>query len=99
MISLDFWTDTTAYNFFVDNLVMAGQSTVPVANNDSYDAVSGRQLAVAAPGVLANDTGGSGPLSAILVTSPAHDSSFSFSTNGGFNYTPSASFTGTDTFN
>jgi hypothetical protein len=82
----------------ITNLVCGCCSTnTPVANNDSYNAVSGHQLTVAAPGVLANDTGGIGPLSAILLTSPAHGT-FSFSTNGGFTYTPAGNFTGTDSF-
>jgi len=84
-----------AYTFFLDNIIVTTNDDC-VANYDAYAATSGRTLNVAAPGVLANDTGG-GPLSAILVTEPANGS-VSFTNNGGFAYTPADSFTGTDSF-
>src|SRR5205814_3202373 len=62
-----------------------------------YTAVSGLQLSVPAPGVLGNDSGGSGPLNASLVSGVSHGT-LSLNSNGGFNYTATGGFTGTDTF-
>ena len=54
---------------------------------------------VAAPGVLANDTGpkGSTGLTASLVASPA-DGTLSFNSDGSFTYTPNSGYFGTDSF-
>ena len=94
-VSLDFYTDTNAYQFTVDNVVV---NELPlVANNDSYSVVSGLTLMVGAPGVLANDTGGNGTFSAILATNVTHGT-LNLNSNGGFTYTSTADFTGTDTF-
>jgi hypothetical protein len=50
-------------------------------------------------GVLANDTDAqSDPLTAVLVTGPTNAASFALATNGTFNYTPNAGFSGPDTF-
>ncbi|MGD0262554.1 MAG: Ig-like domain-containing protein, partial [Verrucomicrobiota bacterium] len=94
-ISLDFWTDATAYQMAVTNVLVYALPLV--ANNDSYTAVLGVPLTVAAPGVLANDTGGNGPLIATLVTAPAHGT-LTLTNNGGFTYNATNNFTGTDTF-
>jgi hypothetical protein len=70
----------------------------PVANNDSYSTTENTTLTVGAPGVLANDTDADGySLTAILLSGTA-DGTLSLSTNGGFTYTPTNSFTGTDSF-
>ncbi len=53
----------------------------------------------AAGGVLANDTDADGdPLTASLVSSPNHASAFVLNADGSFTYTPSANFSGTDSF-
>jgi hypothetical protein len=96
-VSVDMWTDASAYTMAVDNVLVSPISTTPIANNDAYNAVTGRLLTIPAPGVLANDTGGSGPLRAVLVTGVSHGT-FALSTNGGFTYTATGNFTGTDTF-
>ena len=50
-------------------------------------------------GVLANDTDVDGdPLTAVFVTSPANASAFSLGIDGSFSYTPTAGFSGTDSF-
>ncbi len=70
----------------------------PVANNDSYTAIGGATLSVAAPGVLANDSAAPGKtLTAILVSGPAHGTA-ALNPNGSFTYTPAAGFAGTDSF-
>ena len=69
----------------------------PVAASESYTVQSGTTLNVTAPGVLANDSGGANPLSAVLVTTTANGE-LTLSPDGSLSYTPSAGFTGTDTF-
>ncbi|MDT7855729.1 Ig-like domain-containing protein [Rubrivirga sp. S365] len=70
----------------------------PTAQPDSYTTAEGAALTVDAPGVLANDTDPDGtPLAAELVTQPA-SGAVEFTVDGSFTYTPSAGFSGTDTF-
>jgi len=73
-------------------------STIPVvAVADSYT-TSAAILVTAAPGVLGNDVNPSGSaLSATLVTDVLHGT-LALSPNGGFTYTPTVGFLGTDTF-
>jgi VCBS repeat-containing protein len=75
----------------------------PAANDDYYTSVNllvvSLPLTVSAPGVLGNDTDVDGdPVTAELVTGPAHGSVFSFNADGSFGYTALLSFTGTDSF-
>ncbi|MBN1145303.1 MAG: tandem-95 repeat protein [Bacteroidales bacterium] len=71
----------------------------PVAVNDAYDIAEGTTLAVSAPGVLSNDTGGDGnSLLAVLENSPAHSTSFSLEPSGAFTYTHDGSETTSDAF-
>ncbi len=70
----------------------------PVANNDSYSTVMNTTLTVGQPGVLANDAIGNGnSLTAILVSGPAQGALI-LNTNGGFSYTPTNNFVGSDSF-
>jgi hypothetical protein len=70
----------------------------PVANNDSYSTVVNMTLTVGSPGILANDTDADGDnLTAILVTSTTNGI-LNLNTNGGFSYTPTNNFIGTDSF-
>jgi VCBS repeat-containing protein len=70
----------------------------PVAQPDSYALIVNEVLTVTAPGVLANDTDPAGnPLSASLVSSPAHGS-LALDADGSLVYTPAAGYTGTDRF-
>jgi hypothetical protein len=96
-ISLDLYEDNNTYTMFLDNLAVYLLSNAPQANNDSYNATRGVLLTVPAPGVLGNDTGGSGPLHAVLATNATHGT-LNLSTNGGFTYISAANFTGTDTW-
>ena len=83
-----------------DGLGDACENTAPTAMNDGYSTDEDTPLAVAAPGVLENDSDpdSGDTISAVLVTFPSHVSSFTFSSNGSFNYTPASNFNGTDTF-
>src|SRR5262249_5307911 len=72
--------------------------TAPVAANDTYSARKNVPLTVAAPGGLANDTHPeSDPLTAVLVSGPAHGT-LTLNPNGSFTYTPATDYTGTDSF-
>ena len=71
----------------------------PTANNDSYTVNEGGTLSVAAPGVLGNDTDPDSPtLTAVLVSGPAHASSFTLNANGSFTYVHDGSETTSDSF-
>ncbi|HVR39157.1 MAG TPA: Ig-like domain-containing protein, partial [Thermoanaerobaculia bacterium] len=71
----------------------------PVANNDAYNVNEGGTLNVAAPGVLGNDTDADSPsLTAVLVSGPAHASSFTLNADGSFNYVHDGSETTFDSF-
>ena len=72
---------------------------IPVtAVADSYTAAENTALTVAAPGVLANDGGSPAPTVTSYDTTSAHGGTVSMASNGGFTYTPAASFLGDDTF-
>src|SRR5207249_2243541 len=65
---------------------------------DQYQVAVGTQLAVGAPGVLANDiVNGSAPR-AVLVSAPGFYSRFNLNPDGSFTYTPTAGFSGLDSF-
>jgi VCBS repeat-containing protein len=71
----------------------------PVATADSYVANEDTVLTVgAAGGLLANDSDTeSNPLTAVLVTGPAHGS-LTLNADGSFSYTPDENFSGADSF-
>ena len=70
----------------------------PVAVADSYSTPQSTTLAVAAPGVLSNDTDAdSNPLTAIKVSDPAHGT-LTLGSNGSINYVPTAGYNGPDSF-
>ena len=100
-ITAELYTYNTAYKMNVDNVVVSSLTPVnqpPVANNDAYSVVSGTTLTVTGPGVLSNDTDANGnSLTAVLATGPTHGT-LNLNANGGFTYTPIASFSGTDSF-
>ena len=73
-------------------------NTAPAGGDDSYDAVEGEDLTVAAPGVLANDTDAEGDtLTATGATQP-ENGTVELAEDGSFTYTPEAGFTGEDSF-
>ncbi len=94
-IGLNLWTlPPAAYAFSVDNVIVSASNSI--ANYDTYNAATNTTLQVAAPGVLANDVG-NGNLTAILVSAPT-GGSLTLTNNGGFSYTPTNGFIGTDSF-
>ncbi len=102
-----FGTDTFTYfvqsggltsNLATVTLTVTRVNSPPTAANDNYAVNENATLTVAAPGVLANDVDPNGlPLSAILQTNPSHGT-LSLSSDGSLVYTPTANFSGTDTF-
>ncbi|MEO7100592.1 MAG: Ig-like domain-containing protein [Luteolibacter sp.] len=70
----------------------------PIAVADSYSATRNTPLVIPAKGVLANDTDmDSVSLSAVLDEAPAHGT-VTLNEDGGFTYTPSSGFIGSDSF-
>ena len=68
------------------------------ATQDSYVIAEDSTLAVAAPGVLGNDSDPNGDvLVAAIVSGPAHGTLL-FDLNGGFAYAPNFDYFGTDSF-
>jgi hypothetical protein len=69
----------------------------PTATNDAYDMIASTTLTRNVPGVLVNDSDPDGdPLSAILVTPPAHGTA-TLLADGTLSYTPNPGFFGIDT--
>jgi hypothetical protein len=70
----------------------------PVAVDDTYEVAEDDVLTVSTPGVLGNDSnGGSGSLTAVLLSGPAHGS-VDLNGNGSFTYTPEDNYSGPDSF-
>ena len=80
------------------SIAVASTNDLPTATADAYATNEDTPLTVSAPGVLANDTDVDGdPLSAVLVTGPAHGT-VALQPDGAFTYTPAADFFGADAF-
>jgi VCBS repeat-containing protein len=78
--------------------VVGGENEAPVAVNDEYSTDEGDPLTIAAAGVLTNDTDADGdPLSAVVVTGPAHGT-LQLNADGSFTYTPADDYSGPDAF-
>ncbi len=80
------------------SITVTAVNDAPTAVPDSYAVDQDAVLTVSTPGVLANDSDVEGSsLTAAVVTDPAHGV-LNLLANGGFTYTPSAGWSGTDTF-
>ncbi len=93
---------TNGLDLLLDNVSVTGPpgipNTAPVATGESYSTNQATALVVAAPGLLANDTDTeSNPLTAVVDTQPTHGT-LTLATNGGFTYTPTANYSGPDSF-
>jgi VCBS repeat-containing protein len=79
-------------------ICIASSNHPPVANSDNYSTNEDTVLSVSAPGVLGNDVDIDGdPLTAVKVSDPSHGIVV-LNSNGGFSYTPSANYHGSDSF-
>jgi hypothetical protein len=73
-------------------------NAAPVAAADSYRGSLDQALAVAAPGVLANDSDAEGQALSVRLARDATNGTLTLQPDGSFNYTPDSGFTGTDEF-
>ena len=96
-IDVETYKNPIPYTTTVKNVTVNALNAPPMAVNNTYIDSSNTTFNVSSPGILANDTGGNAPLSALLVTGTTYGS-LTFSNNGGFSYTPAANFTGFDSF-
>ncbi|UCE03716.1 MAG: tandem-95 repeat protein, partial [Candidatus Latescibacterota bacterium] len=79
-------------------VVAADPATLPFAGDDLYSTDEDSVLTLGPPGVLANDSHGSGlPLSATLFQPPEHGN-VALAADGSFTYTPEPNWFGVDTF-
>ncbi|MGE0607853.1 MAG: tandem-95 repeat protein [Pirellulales bacterium] len=79
-------------------ITVTSVNDLPVAANDTYATSMNIPLAIAAPGVLGNDTDADGDaILASLVSGPSNGLLL-FSIDGSYLYTPNLFFVGTDTF-
>jgi len=81
-------------------ITVAEVNHVPVAEDDGYTTPEDTSLAVAAPGVLGNDSDGDlppNPLTAVLEDGPV-TGSLDLRTDGSFAYTPTLDYNGVVTF-
>ena len=78
--------------------VTSSGNAPPVAVNDSYSASEGTELAVSAPGVLANDSDPEGAPLTVRLVEDVDDGVLALSADGSFRYTPRTGFSGTDRF-
>jgi hypothetical protein len=95
-------TTTNVLDLILDNVRITGAvsvpNTAPVAVAESYSVYQDTPLVVPAAGVLANDTDAqSNPLTAAINALPGHGGVI-LNTNGGFTFTPTAGYTGPDSF-
>jgi len=74
----------------------AGGGGPPVAVADAFSQATDGTIAVAATGILGNDTGAD--LVAVQASSPSHGSVTSFGGDGSFTYSASPGFVGADSF-
>ncbi|MBL8144441.1 MAG: tandem-95 repeat protein [Acidobacteria bacterium] len=78
------------------HVVVGSENDVPAGRADTF-ATDEDTVLLATAGVLANDVDPDSPLTAVLVTPPAHGT-LALNPDGTFTYTPDADWNGTDTF-
>ncbi|HPS79343.1 MAG TPA: Ig-like domain-containing protein, partial [Thermoanaerobaculaceae bacterium] len=91
--------DTADSNLATVRITVTPVNDAPVTVANSYSATAGTPLAMAAPGVLANDTDVDGnTLTSVLNAAPTHALAFALGANGSFNYTGACAYAGADAF-
>ena len=102
---VDAWTDFSQIGGDASDRAIKSQlfslpagNTAAVGNRDAYSLDEDTPLTVPAPGVLANDTDADGnALTVSVLSNPGHGT-LSISADGGFTYTPTANYFGSDSF-
>lgn len=85
-------------NIATVSITVTPVNDAPTADNDSYNALKGVSLNIAAPGVLGNDEDiDEDALTAVIAVNASHGI-VTLNSDGSFTYVPDATFTGTDTF-
>jgi uncharacterized repeat protein (TIGR01451 family) len=79
-------------------LVAGSVRVSPLAFADSYSTLRNTPLTIAAPGLLANDTGTPAPTVTPASKPTTAGGTVTISSNGGFTYTPPSGYSGTDSF-
>lgn len=99
------FTGTVSFGYTITNPAGSANATVvidinesPVATDDSYSTGLDEALSVAAPGLLANDTGVPAPQAVEESKTSANGGTVQIFADGSFLYVPAAGFTGTDSF-
>jgi VCBS repeat-containing protein len=79
-------------------ITVTAVNDAPMALDDAYRTLTDWSLTVAGPGVLLNDTDAENdPLTAVPDSGPSHGT-LDLNTDGSFTYSPTAGFSGVDTF-
>jgi hypothetical protein len=79
-------------------LVFNAITNPPVAVNDSYSTPEDVPLAVAAPGVLANDSNGGAPAMTAVLLAGTTNGTLALAADGSFTYLPITNYFGPDSF-
>jgi VCBS repeat-containing protein len=89
---------TVTSNLATTTITITAVNDAPVGIADSYSVLEDNTLTVTAPGILTNDTDvENDPLTAVLQQTVSHGV-LSLNPNGGFTYTPTANYYGSDSF-
>jgi hypothetical protein len=96
-ITAGLYTYLSQYSCTFDSVSVTLVGSPLLANDDAFSTLPNSALDVSVPGLLLNDSGGSGPLNAYLVSDPTNGV-LTLNSNGSFNYTPATDFSGTDAF-
>jgi VCBS repeat-containing protein len=85
-------------NIVAVTITVSALNDPPVALDDSFSLTEDTPLVIDPPGILSNDSDvDSEAITATLVVSPSHGS-LTLDADGGFTYTPSSNYFGTDSF-
>jgi VCBS repeat-containing protein len=88
---------TTSSNVATVTIAVTSVNDAPIALGDAYSVEHNGTLTVSAPGLLGNDFDVESGLTAAAAVNPS-SGTLGLNPNGSFTYTPSAGFSGTDTF-
>ena len=87
-----------SYDSGVTDIVAGAATGAPVAVDDPYSTDEDVQLAVVLPGVLGNDTPGTGGAMTATLVSDVSAGTLALAPDGSFTYDPNGDFNGTDIF-